>query len=241
MAKCEFKLSKKIPISRIIGLAILAIAVGFFTKIWLWENSYYAEKNGSERVAAVNTSENAEPEVDETVPTEQEIVEYTVAPDLPRYLSIPSIGVSKSRVLALGLTSSGALSTPISIFDAGWYYNSGKPGAGGTMVIDGHNGGPTMTGIFKRLPEVPIGESVIIERGDGAVFEYKVVENNTIPLSEADNYMSVAMTSPESGKEALTIITCTGGWIRGQATYDSRQFLRAVLVEKEPTEEESEE
>ncbi len=231
MTKCEFKLKRTIPISRIIWLVILAVTVGFFTKVWLWENSYYAEKNGAERVAAVNNSEDANPEVIEEEPTEEEVTEYNVAPDRPRYLSIPSIGTSKSRILPVGLTSDGALNTPANIFDVGWYVNSGKPGEGDTIVIDGHNGGPSRTGVFKYLPDVAIGESIIIERGDGTVFEYKVVENVTKPLEDADAYMSTAMSSPEPGRESVTLITCTGKWIKDKSTYDARQFLRAVLVE----------
>ena len=233
MTKCEFKLKRTIPISRIIWLVVLAVVVGFFTKIWLWENSYYSEKTGSERAVAVNTADNGEnTTVDETVPTEQEVAEYNVAPDRPRYLSIPSIGVSKARVLPMGLTSSGALNTPVNIFDVGWYTGSDRPGYGGTAVIDGHNGGPNVVGVFKYLPDVKIGESVIIERGDGTVLEYRVVENKTVPLSEADIYMSTsALTTPEAGRESITLITCTGTWIKKDQTYDARQFLRAVLVE----------
>lgn len=227
----EFRLKKKIPVTRIIWLVILALVVGFFTKVWLWENSYYSEKEGSERVVAVNNSPDAEPEVDETVPTEQEVAEYSVAPDRPRYLSIPSIGTNKSRILPMGLTNTGALDTPRNIFDVGWYVNSGKPGTGGTMVIDGHNGGPNVIGVFKYLPDVPIGGRIIIERGDGTIFEYETVENKAIPLSEADAYMTTALDSPEPGRESITLITCTGQWDGGQGTYLSRQFLRAVLVE----------
>lgn len=226
----EFKLKRKLPISKIIWLIILAIAVGFFTKVWLWENSYYSSKEGAERVVAINNSNTAEPEVDETVPTEEEVANYNVAPDRPRYLSIPAIGVNKSRILPMGLTATGALSTPNNIFDTGWYVNSGKPGTGGTLVLDGHNGGPNVIGVFKYLPDVPLGARLTVERGDGEIFEYKVIENNTIPLSESDAYMATAMTSPIEGKEAVTIITCTGQWDGRQGTYLSRQFLRAVLV-----------
>ncbi len=233
MTKCEFKLKRKVPISKIIWLVVLAIVVGFFTKVWLWEKSYYAEKTGSERATAVN---NAEPddeniEVDETVPTEQEIKEYNVAPDAPRYLSIPSIGISKSRILPMGLTSSGAIATPNNIFDVGWYTGSDKPGSGGTAVIDGHNGGPHVVGVFKYLPDVKIGESIIIERGNGETLEYRVVDSKAIPLSEADAYMAnSALVSPEEGRESVTLITCTGTFMRKEQTYDHRQFVRAVLV-----------
>lgn len=231
MMKCEFKLKKRIPIAKIIWLTVLALFVGFFTKVWLWENSYYAEKEGGERATAINNTTSGIPEVDETEPTEEEVAEYTVAPDRPRYLSIPSIGLQKARILPMGLTQEGALDTPNNAYDAGWYTNSGKPGQGGTLVIDGHNGGSSIVAIFNYLPDVPIGGSVFIERGDGVIFEYEVAENKSVLLSESDAYMSTtAMISPDPEKESVTIITCTGEWSPSMQTYLSRQFLRAVLV-----------
>ena len=36
----------------------------------------------------------------------------------------------------------------------GWYESSGKPGKGTVIVIDGHNGGPHIHGVFKDLPNL---------------------------------------------------------------------------------------
>ena len=71
-----------------------------------------------------------------------------------------------------------------------------------------------------------------IERGDGVIFSYAVVDNISVPLQESDDYMAVAATSPEPGIESLTIITCTGEWSQTQRTYLSRQFTRAVLIQE---------
>ncbi|MDO4508192.1 MAG: class F sortase, partial [Candidatus Saccharibacteria bacterium] len=117
------------------------------------------------------------------------------------------------------------------IFDVGWYDGSGKPGTGDTMIIDGHNGGPNIYGVFKELPSLVEGDIIQIERGDGAFYKYRVVENKQIPLDEADGYMAVADRSPEEGKESVTLISCSGEWSQVQQTYLSRQFVRAVLVE----------
>jgi LPXTG-site transpeptidase (sortase) family protein len=112
----------------------------------------------------------------------------------------------------------------------GWYVNSGLPGKGGTMLIDGHNGGPHVHGVFKDLPILESGDLIIVERGDGEKFTYSVVDNKEVPLSESDVYMATAMKSPEAGKESVTLISCTGEWSQSQGTYLSRQFARAVLV-----------
>lgn len=208
----------------IFGIFILV----FFIRVAVFEDSYYREKEGSERAEAVAVQE--EP-LEEEAPTEEQVTEYTVAADRPRYLSIPKLGVVNARIIAVGVKSNGELGTPNNIFDVGWYEASGKPGQGKTIVIDGHNGGPHVHGVFKDLPNLVEGDIIKIERGDGKIFEYKVVENKTVALSEADAYMKTAFKSPVSGKESVTLISCTGEWSQAQGTYLSRQFTRAILVD----------
>ena len=213
-----------------IGWGILTILVAIFlVRVATFENSYYSEKEGSERAEAAAV-EQEEEELIEVEPTETEVVEYTVAADRPRYLTITKLGISNARILAMGVKASGELGTPNNIFDVGWYEASGKPGQGGTMLIDGHNGGPHVHGVFKNLPSLNNGDIITVERGDGVVYNYSVVENKEIPLDEADAYMSTAMKSPEAGKESVTLITCSGEWSSVRKTYLSRQFVRAVLV-----------
>lgn len=211
-----------------LGLVGLLLLI-FFVRVATFEDDYYRRMEGSERDGAAEIVEDEE--LIEEEPTETEIVEYRVSADRPRYLSIEKLGIRNARILAVGITTRGELATPANIFDTGWYSNSGKPGWGGTMVIDGHNGGPTKYGVFKRLPELVKGDIITVERGDGKVFEYSVVENVTISLAESDVYMATAMRSPEQGKESVTLITCTGEWSQQQQTYLSRQFVRATLVE----------
>lgn len=201
----------------------------FLVRVITFENSYYAEKEGSER--AITEDVDTGEELIEVEPTETEVREYTVAPDRPRYLTIPKLGISKARILAMGINQNGELDTPNNIFDVGWYESSSKPGNGGTLMIDGHNGGPHVNGVFKQLPSLNKGDMIEVERGDGHIFKYEVVENNTVPLDEADHYMLTAAKSPIDGHESLTLISCTGEWSQQQGTYLSRQFTRAVLSE----------
>ena len=208
-------------------IAILFLV--FLIRVAVFENDYYSSKEGTERAVA---EQNVDTDLDETEPTEEEVAEYTVAPDRPRYLTIEKLGVKKSRVLPMGVNMSGELDTPRNIFDVGWYEGSGKPGQGGTMIIDGHNGGPHVHGVFKDLPSLTKGDIIQVERGDGAIFKYKVVENIAVDLNDSDAYMATAQRSPEAGKESVTLISCTGEWSQQQGTYLSRQFTRAVIVEE---------
>lgn len=231
-SKLQLGFSKKLIEKIIIALIIIILAI-FFGKVAIWEYNYYNEKEGSSREAAKNVLETEEPEevLDETEVTEEQRAEYYVAADRPRYLTIEKLGIVNARILEMGLKSNGELDTPRNIFDVGWYNASGKPGQGGTLLIDGHNGGPNIVGVFKYINQLAQDDIIKVERGDGAVFNYKVVENREIPLSEADNYMATALTTPVPGKESITLISCIGEWSQVQGTYLSRQFTRAVLVE----------
>ena len=210
------------------SVIIILFAV-FLIRVLAFENTYYSEKDGSERAVVEQTGGNEE--LDETELTEAEIAEYVVAPDRPRYLSIEKLGIVKSRVLPMGVNAAGELDTPNNIFDVGWYEGSGKPGQGGTMIIDGHNGGPHVFGVFKSLPKLTSGDIIQVERGDGEMFRYAVVENKEVPLADSNAYMTTAARSPEPGKESVTLISCTGEWSQQQDTYLSRQFTRAVLID----------
>lgn len=222
----KFKIRRfKSYIPRILwGLLGLA-AILFLLRVVIWEVNYYGSQEGSERASAVIIASDG---VDETEVTEDDLNNYTVAPDRPRFLIIEKLDI-KARVVEVGIDNERKLDTPRSIFDVGWYISSAKPGKAGTMLIDGHNGGPTKLGVFKFTPSLKEGDIITVERGDGAIFNYSVVENVTIPLDEADAYMETAQQSPVEGAESLTLITCTGKW--SGETYLSRQFTRAVRTE----------
>lgn len=209
-------------------IAVIAVLLTVFVvKTATWEAAYYDEKEGSERAVAMDMGDD----LVEVEPTADEVSEYTVAPDRPRYLTVERLGIEKARILPMGINGAGELSTPNNIFDIGWYYDSGKPGQGGTLLMDGHNGGPHVQGVFKNLPGLGEGDIIVVERGDGQVFRYSVVENKTVALSDSNDYMVTAMKSPMPGKESVTLISCTGEWSQAQGTYLSRQFVRAILVE----------
>lgn len=154
---------------------------------------------------------------------------YQVAANKPRYMSIPSIGVSKVPVIELGVTSSNQMESPKDPGLIGWYYRSALPGTSGTSVLNAH-GGDLGVGIFKNLPRVAVGGEIVIEMGDGRKFTYTVVEKVYKNVgADANNYMKTAFTSAQSGVGGLTIITCTGDWIRASQTYSQRLFVRAIL------------
>lgn len=154
---------------------------------------------------------------------------YQVAAYKPRYLSIPTIGLYNIPITEVGMWAGGQLGSPTNIRVVGWYYRSAFPGQPGVSVMDAH-GGDLGNGIFKSLPQVVIGTEIIIEMGDGRKFTYVVAEKAYKAIgTEADNYMDVAYQTLPGGVPTLSLITCTGRWIREQQTYDQRLFVRASL------------
>lgn len=175
----------------------------------------------------------ADPNVDEKEVTKQQVIEHTVAADEPRYVSIPSLGVGSTRVFGGGVDKNNQLEAPKNISDAVWYNKSMKPGAGyGAVLLDGHNGGITRDGVFAKLGTLKTGAEIVVERGDGKKFTYRVVENQSMPLDEVNKTGMKMMTqSAEEDKEGLNIITCDGKWVPKYQQFDHRIMLRAVIVD----------
>ncbi|HEY1085390.1 MAG TPA: class F sortase [Candidatus Saccharimonadales bacterium] len=174
----------------------------------------------------------ADPRIDESPVTEKQITEYTVPKINPRYISIPSLGVGNTRVMSVGVTANNQLDTPKNISDAAWYNKSARPGAGyGAVLIDGHNGGITRNGVFAKIGTLQKGAEIIVERGDGKKFTYKVVENQSMALDEVNKTgMKMMMQSADETKEGLNLITCDGKWVPKYQQFDRRIMLRAVRV-----------
>lgn len=219
-------------ISTIIKVVLLVCIFGIVLRLAIWENNYYKTQEGKERIEARTTGDIStdSTDVDETIITNEQKQEYTVAADQPRFLTIEKIGVHNARILPVKETAAGAIAVPISIFDVGWYTGSNLPGKSGTAILDGHNGGPTMQGVFKNLVLLEKGDRIEIEMGDGTKYTYQVYDNFTYTLKEANQKMSSMQASPVEGVESISIITCTGEWSNLQRTYLSRQFLRAVRI-----------
>lgn len=174
----------------------------------------------------------ANPDVDETEVSDEKKAEHTVPPNLPRYISIPAIGVLNARVSSVGVKSNGELDTPRNIFDVGWYDKSATPGSGSSaLLLDGHNGGPTKGGVFEKLPDLKEGDEITVERGDGKQFTYAVKENRTLTLDELNGGGMKRMSESASDTaEGLNLISCTGNWVPAKKTFDQRVTIRAVAV-----------
>lgn len=112
-----------------IAWALVAIGVaGLLGGAWLYFRQPREPKSVSVNSGAAPSSAK---------PTPKAIDSYTVAPSLPKYLNIPVIGITKTRVIQLGLMKNNQIATPDNIYDTGWYNGSARPGQNGAMFIYG--------------------------------------------------------------------------------------------------------
>ena len=223
---------KNLKISFIFKAILFCVLAGTIIRLSIWESNYYKSEEGKERITPrvsgdISTDST---DLDETIISSEQITNYTVAADKPRFLSIERISIKNARILPVQETADGAIQVPRNIFDVGWYTGSSLPGQSGTSILDGHNGGPTMQGVFKSLNLLTKDDLIDIEMGDGTIYHYQVHDNITVSLSEANQKMKTLQTSPINGIESISLITCTGEWSDLQKTYLSRQFLRATRV-----------
>ena len=161
-------------------------------------------------------------------PTAKEVAEYQVASTLPKYLSIPAIGVDKVRILSLGVDKNNEIAVPTTAYDTGWYKDSAKPGDSGAMFIYGHVAGWGGGGVFYNLKNLKSGEKITVTRGDNKVFTYQV---DSLEVYPADNVDMNAVLSPiDPVKPGLNLMTCVWTVVNGKSEFNSRQVVFASLV-----------
>lgn len=143
-------------------------------------------------------------------------------PVTPERLIIDSIGVDAS-VEPVGLNASGNMAVPSSYTTTSWYRDGARVGAAGSTVIAGHlNNSLGRAGVFERLHELSLGDSVVVE-GEGVRVQYTVTEMTVYDATEAptDTIFTTA------GPSRLVLITCNGAWDNGARSYEKRLVIVA--------------
>lgn len=206
------------------AMAIMLFSVGVFAVV----SSLRTDKTVRAQVEQLAKT-NDEEGMTDGLPSEDNppnVNSHTVAPDLPRFLSIDKLNV-KARVRQLGVGANNVMKAPSNIYDVGWYEGSSKPGQNGTVVMDGHVSGPTKNGVFYGLGSLKPADKINVERGDGEVFEYVVTGSQVYDNDKVD--MSRLMTTSVPGKPALNLITCTGRFNVRTNEFEKRIVVFAVL------------
>ena len=178
-------------------------------------------------VAATDTS------LDERDVTAAALNAHSAKADEPRFIEIPKLGLSSTRIEKIGVTERRMLDTPKHVLNAGWYTKSSKPGAGvGSVVVNGHVKGAQRDGAFVKVGDLAKGNQITIERGDGKRFTYEVFDVRTQSVQWLNSSgMKEMMYSVDPSKEGLSLIADAGVWVPRDKTYDHRTVVRATLVE----------
>lgn len=144
----------------------------------------------------------------------------------PFQILIPSIGVN-ARIDALGLTSDGKMAVPANFTSVGWYKLGAVPGDVGNAVLGAHvdNGG-AISGVFKHLKDLAIGDSISIVDSSGVTRTFRVTARDVFDRNMRDTSKVFGGTD----KRQVKIITCDGEWLKSENTYANRLVVTAELV-----------
>lgn len=208
----------------LIGLAVVALVSGWYMFRW------YA--HGEEMPVSLPMFSETGPSIEKSSITPELLQQHQVDPQHPRYLSIPSLGLSESRIFAANATEEGVLADPSNLNDVSWFKESSLPGERGVLVMGGYGATSPHKGVFANIHRLGKGDIVQIENGAGERFRYEVRENDKVHVRDiGEQGLKVMMESAEGGREALNIIASDGVWVPRLGQYDHKVMLRAVLVE----------
>jgi Sortase domain len=148
---------------------------------------------------------------------------------LPVRLEIPAIGVT-TRLIHLGLTSSGALAVPPTAAVAGWYTGSPRPGATGAAVIAGHIDSLSGPGIFYRLRLMRPGELIYVRRANHSLAVFRVT---AVHMYLKSRFPTAAVYGAVPNAQ-LRLITCGGTFDYATGHYLSNVIVFATLRPRSP-------
>lgn len=187
-----------------------------------------ARISASEAAAAKSTADSAALAESTTLEVripKQGVENYAVAPTSPRLISIDALGV-EGRVLPMS-QDKGQKPPAKNIFDAGWYTQSARPGQGGAMVIESYANGRIKKGLFANIETLKIGNTVKVERGDGAKLIYVVQK---IENMAADNLAASTLTVPYGGAtQGLNLVARTGVYDSSTNNHSDRTVVYTTL------------
>jgi sortase A len=136
----------------------------------------------------------------------------------PVRLIIPNIDLD-SKVLPLGTTRdrAGKLVWETVPFAVGHHQGTANPGEPGNVVLSGHISSPNEGAIFKRLPQLKVGDAVIVATAQQHHL-YRVTDTEVVTPA------AVEVLQP-TADATLTLLTCVPDGI-----YSHRLVVRADAV-----------
>lgn len=214
----------------LMSLAVVIVAIGGYISFSAWQTNRVAQAAAIKLTAQANkngSGTGGSQALSTVKPSAQTFANYAVAPNLPKYLKIPAIGVD-AIVGQTGILANGALGTPDNVFYTDWYTGSAEPGQPGATLIDGHVSSWTAHGVFYNLHTLKAGDTIQIVKGDNTVVNYQVVKTQVYGANNVN--MQAAITPITPGVSGLNLITCTGQVIKGTSLFNERVIVFAKQV-----------
>lgn len=141
-------------------------------------------------------------------------------------VTINRIGTN-APIVAVGLTSAGAMDTPKTLWQVGRYDKGAVVGANGTAVLVGHSGAPGQVGVFEHIDRIQVGDIVTYTRVDGTTISFRATSSQAYPVNEDTAKLLVAATT----KSSLNLISCYGKWNASTKEYAQRWIVKAQRIE----------
>ena len=115
-----------------------------------------------------------------------------------------------------------------------WYDFSASPGFANNAVFSGHvdwqtNDSIPIPGVFYRLREMKIGETIEVQLEDGATLQYRVTGNVATPYDDPN----VVKVMNPTDRDVITIITCGGTWVNSRRAANGGNYSHRVIVRAE--------
>jgi LPXTG-site transpeptidase (sortase) family protein len=144
------------------------------------------------------------------------------AEGLPVRLIIPALGVD-ANVQANGLSPDGSIGSPSTIFDAGWFTGSSRPGEKGSSVVTGHvaqirRSKVTKQGVFYNLSMLRPGDTLYVVKDTGETTTFVVRDSRAYAPGAGT---SDIFTAQDDGAH-MNLITCEGVWNQSTLSFSQR-------------------
>jgi Sortase domain len=143
----------------------------------------------------------------------------------PVRLTIPSIRVA-TPLVRLGRERDGSMQVPVEFARVGWFAEGPAPGQVGPAVLAGHVDSKTGPAVFYRLRELRPGDTVQVERADGARLRFVVEQARGFPKAA---FPTAAVFGPAPWA-ALRLVTCGGDFDRARGSYRDNLVVFARLA-----------
>lgn len=212
-------------ITRIVGWGLIILILACFTKVYIWEKSYYKRESATPRAdsVAVITKLPELKNISVDAVTSADYDNYQVEARQPRYLQIERLHIN-SIIDKGSVSNDGSLHYPSNIHETSWYSGSSKPGNNGAIVISGIASYYHYDGVFKNLESLEEGDRIKIVTGDSAEFEYEVKSKSMCSSNDAKTILPKAEQRID-GKETLSLISISDG-------QESFVVVRATIINR---------